>query len=533
MIDVESKNPYDEFPYPHLTHSHTHPAHMETMASMLGMNPAPSDRCRVLELGCAAGFNLFPMAYSFPESHFVGLDYSSVQIDYGLDRVKELGLDNVELRCMDIMDIPNDFGLFDYIIVHGIYSWVPESIRDQIMVVCRQNLAPEGVAYISYNTYPGWSMMGMVRGMMMYRVRDIEAPMEKATEAKKLIEFLSESIGTEGTAYGAYLATYLERIQKKKEGTKVESGSLILHDELEEFNEPLYFYQFVEHAERHRLQYLVETEFSNVVPSKFPAEVGTHLRQISRSTVDVEQYLDFLNFRTFRRTLLCHQEIEVNRMLSPKVVFDFHLVSQAIQAIEKPEDLPENLSQFQGKDGANFTTDHPLTAAAFRYLGDIYPKAASFRELVEASLEEVSLDPAETTAEHATLMAANFLRAYSYSESLVDFHIRPDNFVVEISKMPEASRVARWQLDFMVKVTNMRHQRVELDDFSRQLLRYLDGKHSRAELVTVLSLDYQEGKIDLGDGDSPKAGTAAAEDMIVNRIGDHLQFFARATLLVA
>ncbi len=533
MSEVQSLNPYDEFPYPHLTHSHTHPERMETLASILGMNPAPADNCRVLELGCAAGFNLFPMAYALPESQFTGLDYSSVQIDYGLDRVKELELANVELICMDIMDIQADLGLFDYIIVHGIYSWVPETIRDQIMVVCRQNLAPEGIAYISYNTYPGWSMMGMVRGMMLYRVRDIEPPMEKADEARKLIEFLSEAIGTKESAFGAYLATYLELIRKKRTGTKVKDARLILHDELEEFNEPVYFYQFVDHASRNALQYLVETEFSNVIPSKFPQEVGDHLRQISQDTIDMEQYLDFLNFRTFRRTLLCHQELEVNRMLGPEAVFDLHLVSRARQATDKPEDLPANLFQFKGQDGASFTTDHPLTVAAFNYLAHIYPRAASFRELVEASLDEVSLKDGESITEHATLVAANFLRAYSYSESLVGFHIRPPNFVVEISDMPEASMVARWQLNYMVKVTNMRHERVELDDFSRQLLRYLDGKHSREDLIAVLTRDYQQGKFNLEEGESPPAGTSEAGEMLIKDMEKYLKFFARASLLIA
>ncbi|MGB3714358.1 MAG: class I SAM-dependent methyltransferase [Candidatus Promineifilaceae bacterium] len=533
MTEVKSKNPYDEFPYPHLTHSHTHPERMETLASMLGMKPAPADNCRVLELGCAAGFNLFPMAYALPGSHFTGLDYSSVQIDYGLDRLKEIELANVELRCMDIMDIQADLGLFDYIIVHGLYSWVPDAVRDQIMVVCRQNLAPEGIAYISYNTYPGWSMMGMVRGMMQYRVRDIELPMEKAYEARQLIEFLSEAIGTKDSAYGAYLATYLELIRKKRTGSKVQDDTLILHDELEEFNEPVYFYQFVDHASGNGLQYLVESDFSTVIPSKFPPEVGDHIRQISQNTVDMEQYLDFLNFRTFRRTLLCHKEIDVNRMLGPKAVFDLHLLTRARLVTDGPEDLAENLTQFRGQDGANFTTDHPLTVAAFIYLERTYPRASSFRELIEASLNEVSLDDGESITEHATLVAANFLRAYSYSDSLVEFHMRQPNIAVEISDMPEASMIARWQLDYMVKVTNVRHVRVELDDLSRRLLRYVDGKHNREELIDVLTRDYQQGKFELEVEESPEASTANIRELLTENIDKHLQFFSRASLLIA
>jgi methyltransferase-like protein len=269
------------------------------------------------------------------------------------------------------------------------------------------------------------------------------------------------------------------------------------------------------------------------MPSRFPPEIGDHLRQISRDTVDMEQYLDFLNFRTFRRTLLCQQEIEVNRTLTPKAVFDLHLLTRARPATGRPDDVPENLTQFRGQDGAIFTTDHPLTVAAFIYLERIYPRSSSFRELIEASSNEVSLPEGESITEHATLVAANFLRAYSYSESLVEFHVRPINIVVEVSDLPQASMIARWQLDYMVKVTNMRHERVELDDMSRILLSYLDGKRSREDLITLMTGDYQEGKYHFEEGQEPAAGTAEAGDMVAREIEKYLQFFARASLLVA
>jgi len=533
MTNTETTNPYDDFPYPHLTHSHTHPERMETLAAMLGMSPAPVDNCRVLELGCASGFNLFPFAYCYPNSDFIGVDYSEVQIDYGIERVKELGLTNVELLCQDVMDIQVDLGLFDYIIIHGIYSWVPPAVRDQLIVLSKRHLAPKGVAYISYNTYPGWAMMGMLRGMMLYRVRDIETPMEKANEARKLVEFLHDSIGPKESAYGAYLGQYLELIRKKRVGTKVEDVTLLLHDELEEFNEPVYFHEFVEHANSHGLQYLVEAEFSSVIPSRHPTEVGDYIRQISRDTIEMEQYLDFLNFRTFRRTLLCHDAIEVNRIFTPEVVFDFHLVSEAKPVTDRSDDLPENLVQFRGKDGANFTTDHSLTIEAFNYLGKIFPRAVSFKEVIKDCLKEVFLNPEESVADHAAMVAGNFLRAYSYSESLVEFHIRPYNVTQNVSDKPEASMIARWQLDYMVKVTNMRHERVTLDSLSRYLLRLLNGKRDKDELLELLSRDIEAGSLKLEIKETNKSGSEDISKLVKIEIDNRLEFFARASLLIA
>ncbi len=532
MKGDESTNVYDEYPYPHLTHSHTHPERIETLATILGMKPAPTDKCRLLEIGCATGFNMFPMAYAFPDSQFTGIDYSCVQIELGTTALEQLGLNNVDLICLDIMDIPADLGKFDYIIAHGVYSWVSEPVRDQLLKVCKDHLASQGVAYMSYNTYPGWHMMSMIREMMLYRARDIKAPMEKAAAARELIEFLYEALDSKDSAYRAYLEQYLDLIRKKQAETRVDSDSLIVHDELEEFNDPVYFYQFVEHASRYGLQYLVESEFADVMPFRFPPKVGEQLQQIARDTVEMEQYLDFLNNRTFRRTLLCHQEIEVDRHLGPGDIYECYMVSRAKIATDKPANTTADLAQFKGHDGAIFTTDHPLTKAAFIYLNQIFPKTASFRELVQASVKAAPLEKGESLTEHSSLMAANFLRAFGYSESLIEIHIHPFGFITDVSEKPEASMIARWQLDHMVKVTNMRHERVELDGLSQGLLRLLDGNRNHEELLELINRSYDEGQIVLDSDDPPAAGTEQASELMDKLIGERLHFFARAALMV-
>src|SRR5207247_7326990 len=129
----------------------------------VGVKTAPLECCRVLEIGCASGGNLLPMAEALPEASFLGIDLSERQINEGQQAIAALGLGNVELRHLNVLEIGPDFGLFDYIVCHGVYSWVPPVARDKILEVCRKNLAPNGVAYVSYNTLPGWHMRGMIR----------------------------------------------------------------------------------------------------------------------------------------------------------------------------------------------------------------------------------------------------------------------------------------------------------------------------------------------------------------------------------
>ena len=145
MMDEMPRLTYDQVPYPALSFSQSHPDSLAIMATLLGMTTAPVERCRMLELGCAVGGNLVPMAYALPDSEFVGIDSSASQITEGDAMIAALELGNITLKHLDILDVDPSLGQFDYIIAHGVYSWVPEAVRDKILQICKQNLAPNGV----------------------------------------------------------------------------------------------------------------------------------------------------------------------------------------------------------------------------------------------------------------------------------------------------------------------------------------------------------------------------------------------------
>ncbi|MEA2463425.1 MAG: hypothetical protein QOJ98_1172, partial [Acidobacteriota bacterium] len=186
---------YDRVPYLGGSHHHTHPDHLATLALLNGLEPAPPQRCRVLELGCADGGNVIAFAHELPESTFVGIDLSPRQIERGLEEVHALGLKNVELRAMSIMDVDASFGAFDYILCHGVYSWVAEPVQEKILAICGALLAPRGVAYISYNTFPGWHLRRMLREMLLHHTRNVEEPEEKVARSFELVQFLVEAAG--------------------------------------------------------------------------------------------------------------------------------------------------------------------------------------------------------------------------------------------------------------------------------------------------------------------------------------------------
>ncbi|MEL6108772.1 MAG: class I SAM-dependent methyltransferase, partial [Planctomycetota bacterium] len=147
---------YDRVPYASWPYANSHPNRLSTIARLMGIEPPRLDQMRVLELGCASGGNLIPMAEMFPSATFVGIDASSRQIEQGVERIETLGLENIELRTADLETVESPPTPFDFIITHGVYSWVPPSVQKAILRISHDWLSPNGVAYISYNTNPGW-----------------------------------------------------------------------------------------------------------------------------------------------------------------------------------------------------------------------------------------------------------------------------------------------------------------------------------------------------------------------------------------
>ena len=196
---------YDEVPYDSLAFPQTHPGTIATVATLFGMTPAPVTNCRVLELGCAAGFNIIPMAATLPDSRFVGVDLSARQVAEGQEAIKVAGLTNIELRPMSIMDVGDDFGRFDYIICHGVFSWVPAEVREKILEIAARNLAPQGVAYVSYNCFPGWHLAGMIREMMLYHTQRFPEPAKRIQQARAFLDYLAMGTLDPNSSYARLL----------------------------------------------------------------------------------------------------------------------------------------------------------------------------------------------------------------------------------------------------------------------------------------------------------------------------------------
>src|SRR5207245_5150289 len=215
---------YDTVPYPGHALAQAHPDRLATIATLFGMKPAEVNRSRVLELGCGDGLNLTSVASGLPEAKCIGIDLAAAGLQKGQERARYLGLKNIELRQLNILDVSESLGCFDFIIAHGIYSWVPETVRDKLLAICKQNLARNGVVYVSYNTYPGGHMRDLAREMMRFHVSEFDDPLQHVTPARSLIKFIIDS-GSEPDLYRMVLQKELERMNEF-------TDSALFHDDL-------------------------------------------------------------------------------------------------------------------------------------------------------------------------------------------------------------------------------------------------------------------------------------------------------------
>lgn len=477
-VEPSRLNTYDEVPYPGHAYPQTHPDRIATLARLFGMAAAPPEPCSVLELACGDGGNLIPMALTLPKSKFVGIDLAARPVAAAIERAHALGLENIEFRQADLLAMPLEAQSFDYIIAHGLYSWVPPAVQHRIMEICRDWLAPAGVAYISYNTYPGGHFYDMKREMMLFHTRAITDPSERITQARALLSFLVRS-QTKEDAYALSLQEMLEEADKI--GT-----AFTFHDDLAEVNERLYFHQFIQRTTDFGLQFLAEADFFEMQDFVFPAQISSGLRAMCADPILREQYLDFIKGRRFRQTLLCHDSQRLERNIDPGRVRSFY-VSSISRPLSPAPDLSAGVTaEFRGPRGALLTTENPLAKAAMVYLAEIWPRAVSFHDLLCAARERSSMfaaTDAEVKAQEREMAEIIF---QTFSAGLVELHTSPPP-VAQVSERPRSSPLARLQVLQGNRLTSLRHNPVVVEsEFLRHVLQLLDGTRDHKQLTAEL-----------------------------------------------
>jgi SAM-dependent methyltransferase len=441
-------NAYHQIPYLTVPMAQTHPDRLASVASLFGMAPAPVTSCRVLEIGCGSGGNLLPMAYRLAGSRFTGIDLAETAVEEGRRTVAELAITNVDLIAMDLRDIGPSMGEFDYIIAHGVYSWIPDDLRDRLLDVCRERLAPQGVAFISYNALPGRYVRMMLRDMVLYHTRNCADAGERIERARSLLRTLGET-HLVSSAWQPMVDEEVRRTLDCKDGW-------FFHDDLAPINDSFYVRDFVARAARHSLQYLGDAQPHLMFDSR------TSLDWAGGDVMEREQYFDFLCLRPFRQTLLCGAEVRLDRPAGPEQM-DRFLFSSPARRSE---------GQIEGLNSVCLADPPPAVARVADALSAAHPLPVAFDKLLESAGDRQAL-----RGILFTFISSGFAAFHTYAFAPME----------SAGPRPRASRLARWESVRTDAVTYSNHTACKLDVMVRTLIELLDGIRGIDDLAAGLA----------------------------------------------
>lgn len=375
---------YDAYPYHSVAFAQTSPTRLHVVATLFGHTPPDIATARVLEIGCAAGGNIIPWALAYPKAQVVGIDISKTQVAEGQRNIAALGLTNIRIEQRSATDIPADFGEFDYIVCHGVYSWVPDEVQEAIFAIAKHHLSKTGIAYISYNTYPGWKSREIVRDAMRMRAhKGGDNPRQQMAYARGMVEFLADV---------APKNELMHRVMTEFHATlQTSSESYLIHEFLEIHNNPCYFKDFANRAAAHQLVYLAEAEPVSMFLSNYGSRVADLLlKECSSGQLEIEQYLDFVTNRPFRQTLLMHalMATQTNYTITETAMLKLHLRGFFTEASSDAAPFT-----FTTARGNTLTAPASWQRDALQALSNAYPSTLAVADIVaqEKAVDKVEM----------------------------------------------------------------------------------------------------------------------------------------------
>lgn len=295
-----SETDYDRVDYGGNAQFYTSPNLIAGIGRWLGVPCALPDRARVLELGCGNAANLIPLAWYWPNAEFVGIDLAQTPITQGTVRAQGLGLRNLRLEQGDVMALdPARIGRFDYVIAHGLFSWVPAPVRERVLHLIAELLTPMGVGYVSYNAYPGCRIRHLVREMMHFHLGDRAYNLDSAHAAWDML-------GSVNKIPEPQRPPFFESFASEVASSMDQGVNYLFHDDLSPNNQPFYLHEFARMAHDAGLSYLGDAECSLMFEAVGAPALTAWLDEMSGGDwLRRQQYLDFATGTRFRRSLVC------------------------------------------------------------------------------------------------------------------------------------------------------------------------------------------------------------------------------------
>lgn len=485
---------YDRHLYQHWSHGFTRPDVLQGLCALFGHDSPDYRQCRVLDIGCATGGNLLPLAVQYPNCEFIGVDLSKAQIDIAQSLIDDLKIGNVKVHACSITDLDESWGPFDYIICHGLVSWVPPEVVDKTFEICKRVMSPAGVMLVSYNVLPGWHSVNHMRHAMRFHTRKLSDSSARIQQSLAMLQFLSQSYAERKNSLAEFYTNELHTASKLSE-------SYLTHDHLSDLNNPFYFHEFVDRVQGHGFEYLTDTELSHFNIRQYTPEEQQVLSQIE-GFIEREQYKDFLMNRRFRRSLLIHKREQPGNQLHAEAMTGFQFRRKANVANPRPmtevtgpesfnEPVKFELLVREGGQGSSTVTLTPpnKTAAYVLYLVSCKePYGTHSFESLAQKIESAfpDLDPQELRETLKSCCLDNLICGF-WSGTLAPM---PD--IGDLPEKPKISEYNRVCHQRGLEMSSPHHEVVDCSPLLSALVPHLDGEHDLQALLEKLRVAVEQ-----------------------------------------
>lgn len=389
------------------------------------------------------------MASSLPGATLVGIDRSTRQIEEAARIAREAGIGNARFECAAIESFAGGDAAFDYVVCHGVCSWVSPETRRALLALVSRSLAPGGIAYVSFNVLPGWYERLAARDWLR---------MFPAEDARTSLLWLRQAVSPE-------LADYRRRIDAVAARLGQAGETYAAHEYLADEHHAQHVTSFLAEATAAGLEYL-----GDAIPSQTAVELVSETvatRAESLDVAQVQQLVDFVRNTAFRRTLLVRSEDARARgwrwplRLQPRATTALRVASRLVP--HAPQNAGAASERFDGPDGSVLVTDAPTRRALHR-LAQNAPASLPVAQVASDELFDLWL-----------------------STGGIDLHEHQPALGDGLSPRPEACPVARWHAVHGGTITNRWHQEVVLSEpVLRRALALLDGTRTADDLIASL-----------------------------------------------
>jgi len=521
---------YDTLPYPSSVYESTDPGQLGAIASLMRVQSVPAKSARVLELGCGDGANICALAALYRNAEFVGVDLSEKHIDLGRERVASTGLANISLQCKSIMDIGAEIGSFDYIIAHGVYSWVPVDVQKKIIQICKSRLTRTGLVYISYNVLPGWNNIQTVREMMMFHASRFKEPSEQIREARRMLSFVHENVsGSE---------TYRQVLKDEIDVISGSSDSYLFHDHMEVHNTPYYFQEFMSAVRAEGLAYVADFSLATLFLGTYSEKARETLSKV-KEPVEAEQYLDFLSNRRFRRSILCHADQPVHRAIGPDQIRGLFYFADLKQTGSGDNGatkfaMVDGSAWIQSPVKSEISSATSALNTTHAVIGKILQIFTENRN-IPLSVEELTQNLANTSPEaQPDDIESKLLNAMP--ELIVRGMLRATSMPVQVATTVSDAPKVWWYARSAAKaggvVSNLLHKTIVLDEAVRALMPLMDGTNTFQEILEHYIALCVDGTLTVRENESIVSAQDRLRDILPLSLKQTMETLAANALLV-